>query len=53
MRVEVELGPEQNMAAFDPLRRAYIENLQRFAAVEALGELLRRNLWQRSIRHTR
>ena len=51
VRVEIELGADRDMALFNFLGRAHIEHLQRLAAIEPLGELLRGNLWQRRVRH--
>ena len=51
MRMEVTLGSESDVAAFDFVRRSDVEHLQWLPAVEPLGELLRGNLWQCGIWH--
>jgi hypothetical protein len=44
--VKIELGSERDVPTFDPFRRAHIEHLQPFPAVESLGQLLWRYLRQ-------
>ena len=51
VRMEVELSPEFDAATFDLVGRTNIQYLERLAAIQALGKLLRRNLGQGRIRH--
>ena len=51
VRMEVELSPEFDAATFDLVGCTNIQYLERLAAIQALGKLLRRNLGQGRIRH--
>ena len=51
VRMEVELSAEVDVAAFDLFGRTHIQHLERLAAIQALGKLLRRDFGQGRIRH--